>query len=90
MIFILPGKFHARNLLPVPLWKKAKSYKDKDEETKDRNAAASRYVQETRPKLLHLIEREMEEDHQQVEYVLRNYAEMFYKQHSETEWNKDV
>ena len=71
----------------VPMWEKKVEYKTKEEETKDRDEAALHYVETTRPMLIKLIEKEMEEDKRQVDYALRNYAEMFYKQRSEKEWN---
>ena len=41
-----------------------------------------------RRKLVELIDKEMDEDRDQVEYTLRNYAEMFFKQRSPAEWKK--
>jgi hypothetical protein len=83
-----PGKFHARNLLPVPLWDKKPAYASREEEVKHRNEATGRYVVGMRQKLLELIDKEMEEDRVQLEYTLRNYAEMFFKQRSPAEWKK--
>ena len=74
--------------MPAPIWQKQASYASKDEEVKHRNEAASKYVGEMRHKLLDLIDREMDEDKSQVEYALKNYAEMFFKQRNQSEWNK--
>lgn len=74
--------------MPTPLWQKEASYTTRDEEVKHRNEAASKYVGEMRHKLLELIGKEMEEDKVQVEYALKNYAEMFFKQRNQSEWNK--
>ena len=74
--------------MPAPIWHKQTSYTSKDEEVKHRNEAASKYVGDMRHKLLDLIDREMDEDKSQVEYALKNYAEMFFKQRNQSEWNK--
>lgn len=74
--------------MPTPIWQKQTSYTSKDEEVKHRNEAASKYVGDMRHKLLDLIDREMDEDKSQVEYALKNYAEMFFKQRNQSEWNK--
>ena len=74
--------------MPAPIWQKQTSYTTKEEEGKHRNEATSRYMGEMRHKLLDLIDREMDEDKSQVEYALKNYAEMFFKQRNQSEWNK--
>ena len=70
------AKFHARNIMKIPIWEKKETYVNKEAETTDRNDAAAAFVESTRPLLLKMIEREMEEDRTQINYALKNYCEM--------------
>ena len=70
------AKFHARNIMKIPIWERKEGYVNKEAETADRNEAAATYVETTRPLLLKMIEREMEEDRNQINYALKNYCEM--------------
>ena len=70
------AKFHARNIMKIPIWERKEGYVSKEAETAERNDAAAAYVETTRPLLLEMIKREMEEDRAQINYALKNYCEM--------------